>query len=319
MARFPIHTKLLPSVIAAHKAAAKAIANITPPDPFDVAANREAYCRERRFWQGDGPDLASVTDIAIPSHEGTVRTRFYRPIANATLPVIVYCHGGGWYLGDLETHDRLCRRLAKQSGAAVAAVDYRLAPEHKHPAQINDARAVLRHLRTEGAQYHIDGTRMAAVGDSAGAHCVLASALTDRNDGLPPLRALALFYGYFGLADGRSYRLYGGPEDGLSAEDMDHMLTLTLATREARSAPDFNLLRQSMKGLPPTRVIEAELDPLADDSAALATLINAEGGTAEHIMVAGVPHAFIMWDKLVPEAAAEIDRTAAFLADHLKV
>jgi acetyl esterase len=317
-----VRARLAPAMaqaLDAQAAHAKRLGLVAAPSPTDdPAAARDAYHRLRAFWQSDGPALPAVEDRTVPAAHGDIPVRVYRPSDDAGLPVVVYAHGGGWYLGSLDSHDRLTRRLAHESGAAVVAVDYRLAPEHPHPAQIEDVRAVLAWLRADGASAGLDGTRIALAGDSAGAHIMLAAAQAERDAGAAALRALALFYGYFGLRDGAAMRLWGGPEDGLGADDFAAMLALAVPDPARRAAPDFDLLSAPLDTLPPCRIIAAELDPLADDSRALAALIEAAGGDAELSVAEGVLHAFMMMDRMVPQGAQAIEEAAAFLARRLR-
>ncbi len=187
-----------------------------------VAEARRLYNQERRFWNQDRPALPMVRDGSAPGPVGQVPLRIYYPIDARPLPALIYLHGGGWILGNLDSHDKIMRRLALGTGAAVVGVDYRLAPEHKFPTALEESLAVVRHLAAEGASWDLDPARLAVGGDSAGANMSLAAGLALKDTGA--LKALVLFYGAYGLRDSASRRLYGGPEDGMSAEDLDYYM-----------------------------------------------------------------------------------------------
>lgn len=320
MARPALAPHLSADMAAAIRAFSHHVAKAGPKPACrgDIDADRAAYDRATAFRQADGPDVTAVADIHIPASHGTIPARIYRPRATPILPALIYAHGGGWYLGGLESHDRLCRRMANESDAAVIAVDYRLAPEHRHPAQVEDVRTVADWARTKGFDHGLDGSRLALGGDSAGAHMALAAALADRNAGLPQPAALLLLYGAFGLRDGTSHRLWGGPEDGLAPADLAYMYSLVQPDTAARALPDFDLLANDMTGLPPMHIVAAELDPLLDDSRALAALVKAAGGQADLVVFPGVLHAFMMLDRLIEAGDEAIRGAGAFLAGRLR-
>lgn len=285
--------------------------------PGDIAAERAAYSRIRAFWQNGGPDVAEVHDFTAPGPGGgSLPVRLYRPDAGArAAPAVVYCHGGGWFLGGLDTHDRLCRRLAVESGCAVLAADYRLAPEHPHPAQTEDTRAALAFVRQSGGAHGLAEDRMALGGDSAGGHMTLAAAMAERDAGRADIAGLALFYGAFGLTDGPAWRFYGGPEDGMTRADMLRYIGLMLGGQDTA---EYDLLSRDLSGLPPAHLEAAELDPLADDSRALAELITAAGGEAALHVNTGLLHGFSVMDRTVAKADRAVRRAADFLRRVLK-
>jgi len=177
------------------------VAERGPVAPDDLAGQRASYNHERAFWNAIKPPLAAVEPLEIPGPGGAIPCRLYRPRNARPLPALVYFHGGGWVLGNLDTHDRIMRLLAEKSGAAVLGVDYRLAPEHKFPAAYDDALAAVEYLRREGPALGIDGARLALGGDSAGANLALATWLQLGPEARASVRCLLLYYGAFGLAD----------------------------------------------------------------------------------------------------------------------
>ena len=181
MTGLDVRRRLAPEMAAAITESQRLYAEIAaargPIAADDLAAQRAAYDHERAFWNALKPDLAAVEAVSLPGPAGAIAGRLYRPSTARPLPALLFFHGGGWVLGNLETHDRIMRLLAGKSGAIVLAVDYRLAPEHKFPACYDDALAALRHVARHGAGWGIDPSRLAIGGDSAGANLSLATCL----------------------------------------------------------------------------------------------------------------------------------------------
>lgn len=162
---------------------------IPPTHTLSPAQARQAYRERGPLTQPAKPELGAIRDLHT---DGGIALRSYRPAgpaADTALPVLIYFHGGGWTIGDLETHDTLCRELAAQAGCAVIAVDYRLAPEHRFPAAFDDALAATRWVQGHADSLRIDPERMAVGGDSAGGNLAasVAIAARDNHDGRGPL------------------------------------------------------------------------------------------------------------------------------------
>ena len=263
--------------------------------------------------------MARVEAQRLPGPAGEIPLRVYYPRVTGPLPTLVYLHGGGWILGNLDSHDKIMRRLALGSGAAVVGVDYRLAPEHKFPTALEESLAVIRHLAAEGARWDLDPARLAVGGDSAGANMSLAAGLTLRDEGLNAVRALLLFYGDYGLRDSASRRKYGGPEDGMGAEDLAYYMTCLVRGPEDLKDPRLDLLSAELSGLPPAFIIAAaELDPLHDDSLVLAELL-ADTGVGHRLEVyRGVLHGFLHLSRMVDQAGQALDDASRWLAETLQ-
>ncbi len=290
------------------------------PDAYatdvDLDQMRQAYYLERRFWNEGGPAMVQTIDAQVPTQHGQVAIRCHLPRAGEELPAVVYIHGGGWVVGNLDTHDRIMRMLADCSGAAVVGVDYALSPEAKFPVAIEQCAAVVRHLRERGADYHLDGSRLALAGDSGGASMSLATTLLLRDQAGPalPIRALVLYYGLFGLRDSASRRLLGGPWDGLGEADLDYYLDCYLADPADARSPYVDCLSADLgRGVPPTYLAAAELDPLRDDTSALAAMLEAHGVPCSHEVFPGVLHAFLHNSRMLDAAAAALAHGGAFL------
>ena len=238
--------------------------------------------------------------------------RLYFPSQARPAPTLIFLHGGGWVICSLDTHDRLCRRLAEEGGFAVASVDYRMGPEHRFPACTDDCLAAVQWLTRNGGDWGLDTGRLALGGDSAGANLTLATALALRDLGESPLKLLALIYGAFDLAfEGGSFDRFGGEEYMLSTEFMvwfrNNYLNSLDEIDDWRASP----LRADLAGLPACHLTAAELDPLYDDSVRLRDKLAAAGVPVSFNHVAGVMHAFMIWTRALDAANRECTAIAA--------
>jgi acetyl esterase len=279
----------------------------------DLAAQRAAYDHERAFWNALKPELAAVEALRIPGPGGAIGGRLYRPSLGRPLPALIYFHGGGWVLGNLDTHDRIMRLLAEKSGAIVVGVDYRLAPEHKFPACYDDALAALRHVAKEGAGWGIDPARLALGGDSAGANLAVATCLALERPERAAVRLQLLYYGAFGLTDSASLRCFANELDGLTRADMARYHAWLCRRPEDLDDPRFDTLSADLAGLPPAFIAAADLDPLQDDSRALAELLREAGVASELVVYPGMLHSFLHYSRIVATAMRALDDGAAAL------
>lgn len=279
---------------------------------------RQAYRIERAFWNEGGPSVAVVTDYNAPTRYGQVRVRYYRPTAEDTLPLIVYMHGGGWVIGDVDTHDRITRTLCHLTGAAVVSIDYTLAPDAQFPRQIHECVDVVTHIRDNAEKWSIDPEDISFAGDSAGANMAAATMLMMRDEGtLTSVRTMLLFYGAYGLKDSMSMRLLGGSWDGLSEEDYAYYLGQYLPDPADVDDPYFNILRNDFShGIPPSYVVAAGLDPLRDDSRTLAEILTL--CSVPHLFheVDGVLHGFLHHSKMLDQTMEVLTEAANFYTDH---
>lgn len=316
MPKVNIRDRLSPQTLAAVEKSNALYAAFKATAASPLQAMREAYCHERAHWNSFHVPLPSVQDLALDTASGTVPLRLYRPGEGAQLPVLLYIHGGSFILGNLDTHDRICRLLAQKSGWAVLAIDYTLAPEKQFPVQPDQVFAVLRHVAAQGAQWGLDRARIALAGDSAGAHLALCAALDARNaaDAAVTVRAQLLYYGAFGLKDSVSRRMYGWADlDGMGDEDTAAARDNYTALREDRDHPRCNLLASDMAGLPPTFIAGVAYDPLRDDSLALAEFMKERGVPHELVVYEGVLHGFLHHSAVEPRAMQALDDGASFL------
>ena len=219
---------------------------------------------------------------------------------DATLPALVYFHGGGWVIGDLDTHDGVCRLIANAAQCAVISVDYRLAPEHKFPAAVDDAWAATRWIVGHAGQLAIDPTRVAVGGDSAGGNLAAVVALMARDAGGPTLALQVLQYPVTDLsAETRSYQDFAEGYT-LTRTGMRwfkaHYLDKPEDARDWRVSP---LLAPSLAGVAPALIVTAGFDPLRDEGTAYAERLRDAGVTVDYVCYGGMLHGFTPMGKLI--------------------
>jgi acetyl esterase len=215
----------------------------------------------------------------------------------------VYFHGGGWVIGDLETHDVLCRQITAAAGVSVIAVDYRLAPEHKFPAAVDDAWAATRWIAAHGAELGVDGGKLAVGGDSAGGNLAAVVALLARDAGGPPITAQVLIYPVTDLsAETQSYTDFA-EGFALTRDSMRwfraHYLTGPRDGDDWRASP---LRARSHAGLPPALIVTAGFDPLRDEGAAYAMRLRDAGVMVDYVCFGGMIHGFAGMGKVLSSA-----------------
>jgi len=239
----------------------------------------------------DRKEVAEVKDLVIPGPAVEIPARIYRP-GDGTLPGLVWFHGGGWVLGSLESTDPLCRSLAAQAGCLVISVDYRLAPEHRFPAAVEDAYAATRWVAEHGPELGLDPTRLAVGGDSAGGNLAAVVALQAREAG-PRLSYQLLVYP---ATDLRGW--YPSYEENwgyfLTERDMRWFEGNYLNADSEKDDPRVSPLHASSHvGLPPALIVTAEYDPLRDQGEAYGEKLRADGVPVEVRRYQGMIHAFL--------------------------
>jgi acetyl esterase len=295
---------------------------------------RAAHAAETEERSGPGEEVASVRDYSVPASVsgdeaagrgsgrgtgGDVPVRVYRPAGGGTAPgVVAYFHGGGWCLGTIDSFDTLCRALANASGAIVASVGYRLAPEHPFPAAVEDAEAVVRWLGAHAGELGGDPGRLAVAGDSAGGNLAAVTARRLRDGGGPELRLQALVYPVCDAAfDTPSYR-ESGEGYGLTAASMQRWWKLYLDGADGLQ-PDCSPLRAAdLAGLPPAFVLTVDRDVLRDEAEAYAAALERAGVPTTLRRYDGAIHGFFRWLAKTELSRRAVDDVAAALAAALK-
>lgn len=247
--------------------------------------------------------LGRVEDFSVPGAAGqSMRARLYAP-SRSRLPVLLYLHGGGFVIGSLETHDSLCRQIARRSKGAVVAIEYRLAPEHRFPAAVDDAWAAMRWLAGEGAAtLGLDGERLAVGGDSAGGTLSAVCALHARDVGIPLALQLLITPGTTAYAETASHHLFA---NGflLDAATIDWFFDHYIDYRHRNDWRFAPLHADDFDAVAPACVILAECDPLVDEAVAYADRLRAASVPVELEIYRGVTHDFIKMGRVLPEAA----------------
>jgi acetyl esterase len=258
-----------------------------------IAAARAQLTAASLAWNVDLPELPAVADLSFPGPSGAIRLRYFRPRTGARLALIVYLHGGGWTFGSVDTHDRLMRLLALAADAAVIGVDYRLAPEHPYPAALEDCLAAMRWVRAHTDELEVDARRIVLAGDSAGANLAPASLLALRDAREPLPNGAALLYGcYCSRLDTASHARFGDGSYRLSTAEMGWFWRNYLGGTPA-GTPLAEPLYADLRGLPPLFLTLAAVDPLADDTRALARRLAAAGVEHEVREYPGLVHGFL--------------------------
>jgi acetyl esterase len=262
--------------------------------PPDLAALRAGYLETAERLGGAAEEVARVEDVVIPREDGTsLMARAYWPrVAASPGGVVVWFHGGGWCIGDIEGFDRVSRSLANAAGHVVLSVDYRLAPEAPFPAATDDAHFALAWVRGPGAQQlGTDPERVVSGGDSAGGHLAAVAALSAGREAVA--LQLLVYPALDPEMDSDAYREYAdGPM--LSAAEMRACWTAYLGAAET-AQPDCAILNEDLRGAPPAAIAIAGHDPLRDDGLRYAQRLQEAGGEADVEVYEDMVHGFLRW------------------------
>ncbi|CAA9435811.1 MAG: Esterase/lipase [uncultured Ramlibacter sp.] len=290
---------------------------IPPTHTLTPVEAREFYRARRAVTQPAPPDVAQVRDLKAPGPAGDIALRLYRPAGSQAvqqLPVLVYYHGGGWVIGDLDTHDVLCRQLANGSGCAVVAVDYRMGPEHRFPAAVEDCWAATCWVAARAASMGLDASRLAVGGDSAGGNLAAVMSLMARDGGDLPIAFQLLIYP--ATDQRRQWPSHQANGQGylLTTESMnyyhDHYIDDPKHDLDWHASP---LLHPDHSKLPPAFVLTAGYDPLLDEGTAYAQKLSEAGTRASLVCFDRQIHGFITMGKVIDEANTAVRLCAAEL------
>ena len=317
-----------------------------PPTHTLSPADARHFFRERRFFtQPDAPQVALVQDLQANGPHGAIALRLYKPFVKTSgqaLPVLAYFHGGGWVIGDLDTHDTLCRELANGSGCAVVAVDYRMGPENRFPAAVDDCFAATRWVHDNAVSLGLDASRLAVGGDSAGGNLAAVVSILARDGGNAGTAANAANSGIAANARtaGTVVNVAGAlpiafqvliyPSTDMRRLSASHqtngqgyVLTCdTIAyfqthyTGDEAKYADWRaspLLCENLAHLPPAFVMTAGYDPLRDEGLAYAQRLTEAGNRATHICFERQIHGFITMGRVMDEANAAVSICASEL------
>jgi len=296
-------------------------AGVAPMHELGPAGARQAML-DGRVNEADPPAVARIEDLAMDGPGGRLALRCYRPPAPQGTPgALLYFHGGGFVIGDLDTHDTICRHLCALGGVAVVSVDYRLAPEHPFPAAVDDALAALAWLRGQAGAIGADPGRLAVAGDSAGGTLAAVAAQRARDDGVA-LCAQLLLYPVVDLAGRYPSHAEHRDTPPIAAPVLDWFWSLYLGPqrdaallRDPRVSP---LHAPRFDGLAPAFVLTAGLDPLRDEGAAYAHRLAGAGVETLYQCALGTVHGFLRQGRLIPAAGDAMRAAGAFLAARME-
>ena len=288
-------------------------ANLAPIHTLTPQQARQQMLIASRFL-GPLEPIHAMIDRTVPGPGGSIPIRVYRPGAEGPLPAVVYFHGGCWVMGNIQTHDAYCRALANRARAVVVSVDYRLAPEHKFPAGVEDAFAATCWVAENASMIEADAARIAVAGDSAGGNLAAAVALMARDRGGPALAFQLLIYPIVDFNfETPSYR-ENATGFLLTRDDMVWSWKHYLANELDGYTPYASPMRaEDHRGLPPAMIVTAEFDPLRDEGEAYARTLEAAGVPAMLHRYDGMIHGFVRRTDTLDKARQALDDVAAAL------
>ena len=287
--------------------------NLKPITDSSPAEAREAM-RTRTAALGPVEDVPAVADHRVPVEGGEITVRLYAPAGVGPHPVLVYYHGGGWVIGDLYTHDGLCRSIVNAAGCAVASVDYRLAPEFKFPVAVEHSYAALKWVAANGPRLGLDTARLAVGGDSAGGNLAAVMALLARDRHGPRILLQLLIYPVTNYDFNTKSYAENATGYVLTTEDMRwfwrHYLVREEQGQEMTASP---LRARSLADLAPALVITAGCDPLRDEGDAYAARLRDAGVPVTLTAYPGMFHGFVRMTRILDQARAALDEMAGAL------
>jgi len=278
-----------------------------PYETVSPAEARELYLKARVVSNPEPPQLKSVQPLAIPASHGPIPARVYTPLrlreANGLAPCLVFFHGGGWVIGNLDSHDVVCRKLADEGQLIVVSVDYRLAPEHKFLAAVDDAIAATKWIADNAKQLGIDASRLSVGGDSAGGNLAAVVAISARDGNGPAIAGQVLIYPAIDFA--LTHSSHSEPETSIL---LTHSVVRWFRAHYLKGAADIDDWRASparakiLIGLPPAYVLTAGADPLRDEGDEYAKRLKEAGVPVTYRTFPGQFHGFFTMGKLLQQA-----------------
>jgi acetyl esterase len=267
---------------------------------------------------GAPEEAVPTEDRSVPGFDGNdIPVRVYRPQSERPLPVVVYFHGGGWVIGDITTHDTTCQRLAAGVPAVVVSVDYRLAPEHRFPAAVDDCEAATSWVSAHAAELGGDPARLAVAGDSAGGNLAAVISRRARDAGGPPIAFQLLVYPGTDMTRSLPSHTENGTGYLLDGETMTWFLENYMADADPEHPDASPLFVEDLSGLPPAFVLTAEFDPLRDEGEAYADRLRAAGVPVTTSRYDGMIHGFYGLDSIFDSATKATAETVRALRDAL--
>ena len=278
-----------------------------PYETLTPTEAREFYLAGRLVTNPEPPELKFVEPLAIPAPQGSIPARIYTPKTlrqtGGLAPCLVFFHGGGWVIGDLDSHDVVCRKLAEEGELIVISVDYRLAPEHKFPAAVDDAIAATKWIAANARKLGVDAERLTVGGDSAGGNLAAVVAIAARDGNGPSISGQVLIYPAIDFA--MTHPSHGEPETSILLTHSvirwfrDHYLNGAADVHDWRASP---ARAKTLIGLPPAYVLTAGADPLRDEGDEFADRLKQAGVAVTYRHFPGQFHGFFTMGKLLQQA-----------------
>jgi len=300
------------------KALLDQMAALKMPKSWEVGPQAARAAMKMSIFRKGNTPIGKVEDRTISGPGGDLAVRIYTPLTTSSnvLSGLVFFHGGGFVLGDLDTHDDLCRVLTNESGFRIVSVDYRLAPEHPFPAAVDDCFAATKWVAANAATLGIDAKRLAVGGDSAGGNLAAVVAQLARSGG-PEIAFQLLIYpvAQLGAPDTPSMR-ENAKGYFLEKEGMDWFTRLYAPDKDSRHDPRLSPLQaKDLSGLPPAYVITAGFDPLRDEGRDYAEALDKAGVPITYVNYPGMVHGFFSMRSLIPKAREAVAAAAAALRE----
>jgi acetyl esterase len=294
-----------------------------PYETLQPSEARALYRKARALLQPDPPAVALVRELAVAAPHGMIPLRLYRGAGTTSdqkLPTLMFFHGGGWVIGDLDTHDGVCRHLANAAGCAVVAVDYRLAPEHKFPAAVEDCMRATDWIAANAAQLGLDATRLAVGGDSAGGNLSAVVCLTARDRAAHDRAAPRLCYQlliYPAVDMAMTHESHRRFTEGLPLTHATAAWFRDLYLRSVADQADWRaspLRAPDLRNLPPAFVLTVGFDPLCSEGEQYSEFLQSAGVAVTYRHLPGQIHGFITMGRVIGAATGALDEAGAALA-----
>jgi acetyl esterase len=278
---------------------------------------RDFYMQARFVMNSEPPELKSAEPLVIPAPHGTIPARIYTPKSlrqnNGLAPCLVFFHGGGWVIGNLETHDVVCRQLAHEGGLIVISVDYRLAPEHKFPAAVDDATTATQWIAANARQHGIDASRLIVGGDSAGGNLAAVVALDARDGNGPRIAGQLLIYPATDFSRKHASHRELDTSVLLTHSGIDWFVNHYMGDGDISDWRASPARATTLEGLPPAYVLTAGADPLRDEGDEYAARLKEAGVSLAYRHFPGQFHGFFTMGKLLNQANVAVTDIAAWL------
>jgi acetyl esterase len=291
-----------------------------PLSETSPAEFREQYRTSSEMMDGTDIEIDSVEDRTIPGPDGEIPVRIYRPVSSGSdsLPILVFYHGGGWVIGDLDTHDAACRHICGDAGIIVMAVDYRLAPENPFPAPIEDAIAAVSWVEENAAEIGADATKIAVGGDSAGGNLAAVVCHHMRDTDGTNIVYQMLWYPGVGQEEGKTSSSMEEFASGflLQKETMDWFEAHYGGGRDISGEPQYAIIRaDNCSNLPPALLLTAGFDPLQDDGQSYGRKMQAAGVAVDFAHFESTIHGFLTMGRAIPVAVEALELSSKKLRD----